>query len=84
MVEEQGATPPSVSPARGAGEAEPGGVGAKPRWRLWLRPLLLGLAVGAANIAVFLLLPPELLERPSSRRPSPTPPCSCRCPTTRC
>lgn len=34
-----------------------------PRWRLWLRPLLIGLAVGVANIAVFLLLPPELLER---------------------
>lgn len=43
---------------------EPGALApAAPRWRLWLRPLLIGLAVGAANIAVFLLLPPELLER---------------------
>lgn len=34
----------------------------RPRWRMWLRPLLVGLAVAAANVAVFLLLPPELLE----------------------
>jgi membrane protein YqaA with SNARE-associated domain len=36
---------------------------AAPQRRLWLRPLLLGIAVVAANVAVFLLLPPELLER---------------------
>jgi membrane protein YqaA with SNARE-associated domain len=36
---------------------------AAPRRRRWLRPLLLGLAVTAANVAVFLLLPPALLER---------------------
>lgn len=33
------------------------------RWRLLLRPLLLGLAVVAANIAVYLLLPPALLQQ---------------------
>ncbi len=34
-----------------------------PRWRIWLRLLLIGLIVGAANLAVFLLLPPALIER---------------------
>lgn len=51
MLEEQSAPPP--------GEA------ARPaaRRRLWLRPLLASLAVVAANVAVFLLLPPALLAR---------------------
>ena len=55
MTEEQPAAPPE----RRAGAAR----SVPPHWRLWLRPVLLGLAVAAANIAVFLLLPPELLER---------------------
>jgi membrane protein YqaA with SNARE-associated domain len=36
---------------------------AAPQRRLWLRPLLLGIAVVAANVTVFLLLPTALLER---------------------
>lgn len=36
---------------------------APPRWRLWLRPVLIGLAVAVANLAVFLLLPPALLAQ---------------------
>lgn len=32
------------------------------RWRLWLRPILLGLLITAANIAAYFLLPPELIE----------------------
>jgi membrane protein YqaA with SNARE-associated domain len=54
MSDDQGVVPPRL--------ASPPPV-AIPRWRLWLRPLLLGIAVAVANIAVFLLLPPELLER---------------------
>jgi membrane protein YqaA with SNARE-associated domain len=42
---------------------EPGVEAPSPPRRLWLRPLLLGIAVVAANVAVFLLLPPVLLER---------------------
>lgn len=42
---------------------EPGAEAPAAPRRLWLRPLLLGLAVTAANVAVFLLLPPALLER---------------------
>lgn len=37
--------------------------GARPRRRLWLRPLLFGLAVALANVAVYRLLPPALLAR---------------------
>ncbi|HMQ34015.1 MAG TPA: VTT domain-containing protein [Chloroflexaceae bacterium] len=51
MLEEQSAPPPGEAPRPVA------------RWRLWLRPLLIGLAVAAANVAVFVLLPPELLSR---------------------
>jgi membrane protein YqaA with SNARE-associated domain len=36
---------------------------ARPTWKLWLRPLILGILVAVANIAVFLLLPPAMLER---------------------
>lgn len=52
MVEDPGAPPPEL-PAQAAPS----------RWRLWLRPLLIGVAVAAANIAVFMLLPPELLRQ---------------------
>lgn len=55
MTNEQGAAPQRAAHAPRA--AAPG-----PRWRLWLRPALIGLAVAAANVAIFLLLPPELLE----------------------
>lgn len=53
MTEEETIAPPAAPPA----PAPPA-----PRRRLWLRPLLVGLAVAAANVAVFLLLPPELLD----------------------
>lgn len=54
---------PSTSPTAAPADAAAAEAPAAPRWRLWLRPLLIGLAVAAANVAVFLLLPPELLER---------------------
>ncbi|GAB4432898.1 MAG: VTT domain-containing protein [Chloroflexi bacterium OHK40] len=56
MLDEQRVAPRDAA-------SPPAEVPQPPAWRLWLRPLLLGLAVAAANIAVFLLLPPGLLER---------------------
>lgn len=57
MSDDQGVAPARLAPAA------PDAPDTPPRWRLWLRPVLLSLVVVAANIAVFLLLPPELLER---------------------
>lgn len=51
MLEEQSAPPPGKAAQPTAGR------------RLWLRPLLAGLAVVVANIAVFVLLPPALLAQ---------------------
>lgn len=34
-----------------------------PRWRLWLRPALLGAIVAALNVVVYFALPPSLLSR---------------------
>jgi len=58
MIDDPGAAPP-----RDAGLVRPEGT---LRWRLWLRPLLIGLIVAAANVAAFWLLPPTLLERMGS------------------
>jgi len=58
MIDDPGAAPP-----RDAGLVRPEGT---LRWQLWLRPLLIGLIVAAANVAVFWLLPPALLERMGS------------------
>jgi membrane protein YqaA with SNARE-associated domain len=55
MADEQGVVTPRDAPAPAPRQP--------PRWQLWLRPVLLGLLVAGANVAVFLLLPPELLER---------------------
>jgi membrane protein YqaA with SNARE-associated domain len=32
-------------------------------WRLWLTPLLVGLAIAVINVAVYLALPPDLLDQ---------------------
>jgi membrane protein YqaA with SNARE-associated domain len=56
MLEEQGAPPGAADSVR------PPPV-RSPRWKMWLRPVLLGLAVAIANVVVFLLLPPSLVER---------------------
>lgn len=57
MVDEPGAVAPE-----GVESREPP-TDSRPRWRLWLRPVLFGLAVAAANVLVFVLLPPALVER---------------------
>ncbi len=62
MIEKSAEVPPEAEGPASPAEVAPAGRNT-PRWRLWLRPLLIGLAVGAANIAVFLLLPPALLAR---------------------
>ncbi len=34
-----------------------------PLWRVWLWPAVVGIAIAVANILVFILLPPDLVER---------------------